>query len=176
MADSNLKYVLKGIFSAFGALGTAIKIGAVCFAALAWFMMSDETRRVGAMVQAADDEANNRLSLARMMIGGDMGPNIAFKSAVNKAEKRLASGDLTPDEARKTRAFISQHKGKTAADVMRGSMSGMLVMEADALGQPFLAAEIKRKMDACTTSNCLAAHEARYRAQLADLRKRQPRN
>ncbi|MEL7164964.1 MAG: hypothetical protein AAGL96_05770 [Pseudomonadota bacterium] len=176
LADHWIKDMLKGLFSAFGALGSVIKIGLACFAALAYFMMSSEAGFVNTSLQAADDEANGRMSLERMMVGGDMGSDIAFKMAVRQAEKRLASGELTPDKERKTRAFIKQHKGKSTADIMRGSMSGMLSYEARELGQPFLAAEIERKMKACQTSNCLAAHEARYRAQLAQLRARTPDN
>ena len=78
-----------------------------------------------------------------------------------------ATGQVDPDEMEKTdpakaakvRNFIQDNKAKTFTDLGRDGIKISVVSKARSAGRPDLAAEAARKIDACTSTTCLAKVE-----------------
>ncbi|MEX0371182.1 MAG: hypothetical protein AB3N09_11160 [Tateyamaria sp.] len=130
------------------------------------FALSNENSFVALGERASADEIAGTSSVATAMMSGDESASAAMKIAVNKANQRLESGELTAGEARKHQAFVNRHQGKDPADVLRGNMRSMLMAQAIAAEQPQLAAKVGADLDACRSTTCLALVEAKFVAAL----------
>ncbi|KUF09001.1 hypothetical protein AVJ23_19585 [Pseudoponticoccus marisrubri] len=125
-------------------------------------------RQMRAMAKASEAEIDGRDNLLTRLVTGGGGADVAVNMAVKQAQARLDSGELSADEARKTRAFIAQREGKSAADIVRDNMRPALLLKAQAAGLPHLGQEAARKLDACTSTTCLGYVEAEFEAALHD--------
>ena len=78
----------------------------------------------------------------------------------------------------KTTPFNAARLGMKRMNAFAEDMSDMemdaLVRQAQNLGQPFLANEIRARMGACETLKCRAALQSEYETQLAQLRRSTP--
>lgn len=108
------------------------------------------------------------------------GAFVAFGDRLGPAFALLqATGQVDPDEIEKTdpaqaakvRNFIENNKTKTFTDLGRDGMKLSVVSKARAAGHPDLAAEAARRIDACTSTTCLARVEVET---LLEIEKRSP--
>ena len=135
-------------------------------AAFVGLLLTSERTFVTAVTAASEAEIAGRDNGLTRMINNDAAGNFAVNLAVRRAKKRLESGDLTPEEERKTRAFIEQHEGTGVADLMRDNMRMMMAFEAETGDNSQMANEAMRELDACKSSSCVAYVNAKFMAQM----------
>lgn len=151
LADSPIKSFLVGLFAAFNALGTVVKIGIAGLLALTYLITPDVGTKMAVMsvdefgqVKSADASGEDRYEWDTK--------ETPFNAA------RLG--------AKRMNAFAQDEADWAMAD---------LIKRAEKLDQPFLAKEIARKMGACDTLICRSKLKTQYEAKLERLTKARPR-